>query len=165
MRGFSHESTAATIPVEWYTPPHIFQQLGIIFDLDPCAAPVHDHVPARHKYVLPTNGLIEPWNGTVWLNPPYGKHTGTWVRKLADHGDGIALVFARPDTAWFQEALLSADIVCFVEKRIKFVNGQTGKSDGTPGAGSALLGWGTVAYKAILNSELGVCVQQIKRVC
>lgn len=99
----------------------------------------------------------------MWLNPPYGKHTGTWVRKLADHGDGIALVFARPDTAWFQEALSSADIVCFVEKRIKFVNGQTGKSDGTPGAGSALLGWGTVAYTAILNSELGVCVQQIRR--
>ena len=163
--GFSHESTATTVPVEWYTPPSIFDRLGVVFDLDPCAAPNHDHVPARTKYVLPTDGLAEPWNGTVWLNPPYGKHTGRWVERLAQHGDGIALVFARPDTAWFQKAYGTADIVCFVEKRIKFINGTTGRADGTPGAGSALIGWGDTAYHALIHSGLGVCTRRIERKC
>jgi len=161
-KGFTHESSASTVPVEWYTPPYIFTALGITFDLDPCAAPRHDHVPATHKYVLPDDGLLLPWAGTVWLNPPYGKHTPTWMSKLAGHGDGIALVFARPDTRWFQEAIRTADIICWVDGRIKFVNGATGKSDGTPGAGSALVGYGPKAYNAIVNSGLGVCTTALK---
>lgn len=165
VRGFAHESTDAQVPVEWYTPPSIFDRLGLVFDLDPCAAPAYDHVPAHTKYVLPTDGLTEPWNGTVWLNPPYGKQTGIWVERLAKHGDGIALVFARPDTAWFQRAYHTADIVCFVDKRIKFINGKTGRADGTPGAGSALIGWGNTAYTALINSGLGVCTRRIERNC
>ena len=166
-KGFAHESTATTVPVEWYTPRYIFDALGITFDLDPCSAcaPAYDSVPAHTKYTLPTDGLAEPWHGTVWVNPPYGKHTGTWVKKLADHGDGIALVFARPDTAWFQQAYRTADVVCFVERRIKFVNGFTGKADGTPGAGSALIGYGTKAYNAIVQSGLGICTTAIRGDC
>lgn len=155
-KGFAHESSANTVPVEWYTPPHIFKALNIVFDLDPCGAPHHDHVPARTKYVLPVDGLEQEWNGTVWLNPPYGKQTTIWIDKLIQHNDGIALVFARTDTKWFQEAMLTASVVCFISQRVKFINGSTGESDGTPGAGSALIGWGQKAYEAITQSNLGV---------
>lgn len=157
-RGFGHESSANTVPVEWYTPPHIFTALNMTFDLDPCAAPTHDHVPANTKYVLPVDGLEQDWHGTVWLNPPYGKQTAVWLDKLIKHNDGIALVFARTDTKWFQEAMQTARVVCFVSQRVKFINGTTGESDGTPGAGSALIGWGQKAYDAIINSNLGICM-------
>lgn len=157
-KGFSHESTALSVPVEWYTPPHIFESLKLQFDLDPCAAPQYDCVPALHKYVLPINGLEEQWFGTVWMNPPYGKETKTWIEKLVKHGDGIALVFSRTDTKWFQQAAKSADVVCFLESRVKFINGKTGQTDGTPGAGSCLIGWGRKSFDAITASGLGICM-------
>ena len=49
----------------WLTP----RSLGR-FDLDPCAAP--GWPTADEHYILPTDGLREPWTGRVWLNPPYG---------------------------------------------------------------------------------------------
>jgi hypothetical protein len=160
--GWSHESSAKTVPVEWHTPPSIFDALAIQFDLDPCAAPIFDYVPAKTKYVLPTDGLAEPWHGLVWCNPPYGKKTKIWLEKLAQHGNGIALVFARPDATWFQQAAISADVVCFISKRIKFINGNTGSDSGRPGAGSSLIGWGDRSAQAIIDSGLGVCVKAIK---
>lgn len=158
VKGFAHESSAASVPVEWYTPPYIFEKLKITFDLDPCAAPRHDAVPALNKYVLPVDGLKEQWMGTVWVNPPYGKQTTLWIDKLIKHNDGMALVFARTDTQWFQKAIHSASVICFIESRVKFINGTTGRTDGTPGAGSALIGWGNVARKAIIQSGLGQCM-------
>lgn len=164
-KGFTHESSANSISVEWYTPPCIFEALDTIFDLDPCAAPHHDYVPAYEKYVLPVDGLTQEWSGTVWLNPPYGKQTTVWIDKLIQHNDGIALVFARTDTKWFQKAMLTASVVCFISQRVKFINGLTGKSDGTPGSGSVLIGWGQKAYKTIIESNLGVCVVLTPIVC
>lgn len=164
-RGFTHESTADSVSVEWYTPPQIFQGLGMEFDLDPCAAPYYDHVPARNKYVLPIDGLAENWHGTVWLNPPYGKQTALWIDKLIEHNDGIALVFARTDTKWFQKAMETASVVCFISSRVKFINGKTGNADGTPGAGSALIGWGDKSRTAIMKSGLGICMELSKGKC
>lgn len=34
--GFAHESTK-NITQEWYTPPFVFEKLGLEFDLDPCS--------------------------------------------------------------------------------------------------------------------------------
>jgi hypothetical protein len=59
------------------------------------------------------------------MNPPYSG-VKTWMRKLTEHGDGIALVFNRTDTAWFPAGLAEATVVCFVAGRIKFVSGHTG---------------------------------------
>lgn len=47
------------------------------------------------------NGLIAPWEGRVWCNPPYGKQTFEWMRKCAQHGNAIALIFARTETKGF----------------------------------------------------------------
>ena len=162
MRGFGHESSSSDVPVEWYTPPHIFKALNMTFDLDPCAAPVFDSVPADVKYVWPIDGLEQEWFGTVWCNPPYGKQTTVWLKKLAEHGDGVALVFARTDTKWFQEAAMTADIMCFVGQRVKFINGSTGGSSNSPGAGSVLIGWGQNAVNHIKACGLGFCVTAVK---
>ncbi len=82
--------------VEWYTPPGIFEALGLKFDLDPCAPACGlPWIPAARFYSLPDDGLVKPWEGRVWVNPPYGPHAAKWMRRLAAHGDGIALVFAR----------------------------------------------------------------------
>lgn len=156
--GFTHEAGPYNENVEWYTPRSVFDALGVRFDLDPCS-PGADRscVPAQEHWCLPEHdGLKEPWHGFVWCNPPYGRHTGVWLRKMREHNNGIALVFARTGTSWFQEIADSCSSIVFVAKRIKFISAKTGEPAGSPGADSVLLGWGPMADEALLWCKLGL---------
>lgn len=155
--GFTHESQSAET-VEWYTPRWLIDAIGIHYDIDVCSpGAAKTSIPADLHYTVTEDGLASPWTGTVWCNPPYGRETAIWMKKLADHGDGIALVFARTDTAWFQAAASRATAVCFLAGRIKFIDGRTGKpSLGSPGSGSALLAFGLKAASALTAANLGV---------
>jgi hypothetical protein len=52
---------------------HCREALGGSIDLDPCSNSVaNQRVRAKHFYDEKMNGLIRPWVGTVFLNPPYG---------------------------------------------------------------------------------------------
>ena len=84
-----------------HTPPYIFAGIPLTFDLDP-ASPLSGPVtPARYHYTPEQDGLAQPWFGMVWLNPPYNRREiGKWIAKLAEHGRGVVLVYARTDTAW-----------------------------------------------------------------
>ena len=95
----SHQSPSM-IKDEWLTPPGIIEALGP-FDLDPYAPVSRPWNTARHHYTAIENGMAQPWAGRVWLNPPYGKHTGVWLERLAVHGDGVALIYARTETEMF----------------------------------------------------------------
>lgn len=148
-KGFSHESAAA-LSVEWYTPPWIFQALGINFDLDPCHPGDRlPWVPVSLIYSLPLNGLLMPWSGKVWCNPPYGSETINWLAKMSAHGNGVALVFARTDCAWFHEHVTTADAVLFLKGRVRFVDGAGVSGGGGAGSGSMLIAWGAENVKAL----------------
>ena len=128
---------------EWLTPPWLIQQLGN-FDLDPCA-PVQPPWPtaARH-YSIMDDGLTAPWSGRIWMNPPYGRSTGPWMRRLVQHGDGIALIFARTETKMFFDYVWgAAEAVLFLRGRLKFYH-----VDGTPAANTAGAPSCLVAYGA-----------------
>lgn len=161
--GFGHESSVNE-SIEWYTPPEIFDALGLTFDLDPCSpGEGKSYVPAKRHLTIVDDGLATAWQGTVWMNPPYGPHVPTWLSKLADHGDGIALLFARTDTKWFQTYVAGrADLVCFVDGRIKFFKGGMDERGGSPGAGSVLIAYGKRSADALLASGLGACMQFIE---
>lgn len=78
---------------ECFTPQWIFDQLDLKFDLD-VASPhthTHTHVPASKFYTEQDDGLVQPWFGRVWMNPPFSKPT-PWVRRFVDHAHGIALL-------------------------------------------------------------------------
>lgn len=155
--GMGGHQAAGAVTDEWYTPPSVFEALGLAFDLDPCAPRGGlPWIPARRFLSLDDNGLASTWRGRVWLNPPYGPQTGRWLAKLADHGDGVALVFARTDTTWFQDVAPRADAVCFVRGRIRFIraDGRAGRYTG--GAPSALVGYGPAAAKAVARCGLGL---------
>lgn len=158
MKGFAHESTYNESK-EWYTPPIIFDCLNLEFDLDPCS-PVNTKtwVPAKKKYTVLDNGLMQPWAGLVWMNPPYGTDTPVWMKRLCEHGNGVALVFARTDTQWFHEYATKAHAICFVSGRIKFMK-PDGTEGGTPGAGSLLIGYGETAAQALKDCGLGFTVR------
>ena len=56
-------------------------------------------------YNVIDNGLNQRWQGRVWCNPPYGRETFKWLEKLANHKNGIALIFARTETRGFHEQI------------------------------------------------------------
>jgi phage N-6-adenine-methyltransferase len=142
---------------DWYTPPYIFDALGLEFDLDPAAPPGGvPWIPAARHYSVAEDGLSQPWEGRVWLNPPYSK-PWPWVRRLMEHGDGICLIPGDSSVAAWQEAAQAADAVCFVAGRMKFV--QPG-NDNVMSArfSSVLMAFGEVCADAVVESRLGWAV-------
>ena len=129
---------------DWLTPQHIIKALGP-FDLDPCAAPEPRPWPtAKAHWSRPRiDGLARAWRGRVWMNPPYGTATGEWVAKLAQHGNGIALVFARTDTRfWHDEVFAKADAILFLDGRLTFCYPDGTAAGANSGGPSALVAFG-----------------------
>jgi hypothetical protein len=153
--GFRHERPQGN-STEWYTPPELFEALGIGFDLDPAAPPGGvPWVPARRHFSRSDDGLSQPWQGRVWLNPPYGRDIGRWLERLAEHGDGLALVFARTDTKWFYQAFAAATAVCFIRGRLRFISGDGQTASSAAGAPSLLMAYGLPCAMALAASGLG----------
>jgi phage N-6-adenine-methyltransferase len=159
--GFTHDKKD-NISVDWYTPEWIFTELGLKFDLDP-ASPEGGipWIPVSRYYTEKDNGLAQPWKGKVWLNPPYGKHTINWLRRMHEHRNGIALVFARTDCKWFHDYVAKADAILFLKGRVKFVDG-LGKTGGSgAGSGSMLIAWGKehkAALEGMASKDFGLLV-------
>lgn len=130
----SHEKTSASD--EWYTPRYIFEALGARFISDPYPAPVP--TPSREYCAINRRGA---WGSFVWCNPPYSMINSA-MRLFRDNDSGIALVFARTGTAWWQQHVMQAGAhVMFLRARVKFVRGD-GKPAGSAGSDSALVAFG-----------------------
>jgi hypothetical protein len=135
-----HHSARAGSNV-WLTPPGILAALGE-FDLDPCAASDRPWDTARHHIAPPDDGLSAVWAGRVFLNPPYSD-LERWLGKLADHGRGTAIVFARTETRWFVEHVWSrATAILFLHGRIHFHLPDGSRARGNAGAPSCLVAYG-----------------------
>jgi hypothetical protein len=150
--------------VEWYTPPGIFEALGLEFDLDPCQPYLPlPWIPAKKSYCSLQDGRTHPWEGRVWLNPPYGRETDGWLERFVEHGHGVALVFARTDTEWFQRNALAVDAWCLIRGRLTFVDRDREPSAFNAGAPSVLLAMGKDCVEAVLGSGLGIGVGVTER--
>ena len=142
--GFGHELPNEGKTNDWITPLRIIDAFGYgYFDLDPCASVTQPWSCARKAYTLEQDGLDNPWWGNIWLNPPYGPHTKKWVTKLTEHGQGIALIFARVETRLWQDFIFpTADGFLFPRKRIFFYRPDGTPSNQSSGAPSAFIAWG-----------------------
>jgi hypothetical protein len=116
------------------TPPSLLVALGALrarageyalgpvpFDLDPCASARQPWATARTMWTEYEDGTARQWAGDVWLNPPYGRELYSWLARLAAHGDGAALLYARTDTQGFREWVWGkADALYFFTGRLFF---------------------------------------------
>ncbi len=122
VTGMGGHQSAVMLKDEWLTPPYILAALGP-FDLDPCAPIVRPWPTAAWHFTLKDDGLKQPWNGRVWLNPPYGPPpiVGPWLRRAVEHNEGTALIFARTETELFFETVWNkATAMLFLRGRLSF---------------------------------------------
>ena len=112
--------------VVWETPQDLFDKLNaeFHFDLDVCALP--ENAKCEKYYTPEDDGLLQPWNGVCWCNPPYGKTIGKWIQKayetFAGGGTVVMLLPARTDTKWFHEYIYNKAEIRFIKGRLKFGN-------------------------------------------
>jgi DNA N-6-adenine-methyltransferase (Dam) len=142
---------------DWYTPPAIFDALGIRFDLDPCSPGLGHWVPADRVYTAADDGLRQPWSGKVFMNPPFGGRNGhvPWLLKFFDHGNGIAIVRSYTSSGWWHDHMHRADALLWPRGKTKFIrpDGTVGKA---PGHGVVLIGMGIECCRALEHSGLGM---------
>lgn len=147
----SHHRGHHGLSDRWLTPPEITKALGVL-DLDPCADFDGAYLHAVDNYT--EGGLDRPWEGMVWLNPPYSE-VWTWLERLADHGSGVALIFARTETAGFvREVWGKADSLLFLHGRLHFHHPDGTRAPANSGAPSVLVGYGAEATQRLRECGL-----------
>lgn len=168
MKGIGGHQSPVNETDVWLTPPEIIAALTQYgggrapghgeFALDPCAAPEpRAWKTACVHYALPQDGLTLPWWGRVFLNPPYGSASivGPWMRKLADHNHGTALIFARTETEVFYETVWNkASAILFLKGRLHFYRPDGTRAPGNAGAPSCLVAYGETDAAALAASGL-----------
>lgn len=109
---------------EWETPQKLYDELNEEFHflLDACAT--YENAKCVMYYDKAADGLKQPWIGTVWCNPPYGRGIADWVKKAYEESKNgvtsVLLTFARTDTKWFHEYVLGKAEIRFLRGRVKF---------------------------------------------
>lgn len=137
---------------EWYTPPEYIEAarrvMGSI-DTDPASSELaNETVKAETYYTEEEDGLVNPWTGNVWMNPPYSQPL---ISQFADafaekynadeFTQACVLVNNATETNWYQSLLTYASAVCFLKGRVKFID-KTGNPSGAPLQGQTVLYFG-----------------------
>jgi DNA N-6-adenine-methyltransferase (Dam) len=137
----SHQQTVGRSQVH-ITPKRIIDRLGP-FDMDPCAASPRPWDCARVNITEKENGLIQSWHGRVWLNPPFDQYVvRQWIARLAEHGQGTALLHARTEAGWFEPVWESASGILFMADRIHFHRPDGSRQPANSGAPPVLVAFG-----------------------
>lgn len=143
----------------WLTPPFILDALGH-FDLDPASAPNMPWRTADTMWTKKDDGLSSDrhWFGDVWLNPPYATALiKKFMARMAEHGQGMALVFARTDTEWAEKYVFkapSATGLMMLHGRLHFHDKNGVRAKANAGAPSMLVAYGAEMFDRLHASGL-----------
>lgn len=106
---------------EWYTPQDFYDEVNkeFMFTTDVCAT--HENAKCKHYFTKDDDGLMQEWKGVCWMNPPYGRVIGHWVKKAHDSKcTVVGLLPARTDTKWFHDYIYGKAETRFIKGRLKF---------------------------------------------
>lgn len=109
----------------WSTPQDFYDQLHAEFNftLDPCSDGTN--AKCAKFFTAEDDGLAQDWSqDRVFMNPPYGRVIGNWMRKAADSDTlVVCLVPSRTDTRWWHDYVIDRGAeVRFIKGRLKFGN-------------------------------------------
>lgn len=115
---------------EWYTPAIYIESVRKVLgriDLDPAScAKANETVKAAKFYSEADNGLMQPWHGRVFMNPPYSLNAGFTEKIFKEYDNGnvteaIVLLSAHAvETKWFVPYWDCT--LCFTGCRLKFIS-------------------------------------------
>ena len=111
---------------EWSTPQDFFDKLDkeFHFTLDPCCT--HENAKCEKHYTITEDGLMQDWSSdVVFINPPYGGHTGAWLdkayRESLKGATVVCLIVSSTDRSYWHEIIFPyASQVRWIRGRIKF---------------------------------------------
>lgn len=124
------KSLFSSVKMDWRTPPNIFgdaQERWGPFTIDLAAD--EGNALCDRFYDESDDSLSETWRGIGWLNPPYGRGIGDWVRKahqsvLVDRTAlrVVMLIPARTDTKYFHKWIYEKEgvSIVFLKGRLRF---------------------------------------------
>ena len=107
----------------WYTPQDFYEKLNeeFNFELDVCSDGKNNK--CDKYFTEEEDGLKQKWEGVCWMNPPYGRTIGKWMKKAYESSlEGatvVCLVPSRTDTKWWHDYAMNGEIR-FVKGRLKF---------------------------------------------
>lgn len=107
----------------WPTPKKLFEELDqeFGFTLDPCAST--ENAKCARFFSVQEDGLTQEWTGVVFMNPPYGREIGKWMKKAFESSTQgatvVCLIPSRTDTQWWHEYAMRGEIR-FIKGRLYF---------------------------------------------
>jgi ParB family chromosome partitioning protein len=148
---------------EWYTPPEIVQAVRAVLgtiDLDPASTPeANAVVGAERIYTAADNGLVQPWAGRVYLNPPYRSSLiEPFIARLrccyeaGEVSAAIVLVNNATETEWFAELAAITSAVCFPKGRVRYWRPDGAGPGALQGQAIAYVGKDTARFMAEFRS-------------
>jgi len=150
---------------QWYTPVEIIDRVKAVFggtiDLDPASCPAANKiVRASEYYDESDDGLKQDWYGNVFCNPPYSTpKVGQFCEKVVDEyendniNSAIFLLKEGATNAWFRP--LRPYLTGYLDKRVKFIDGTTGKICESPRSGHCLVYLGPYVKQFICTMSVG----------
>jgi len=112
----------------WGTPWPLFRRIDALFgpcELDVCA--VAENAKCQSFLSPEVDGLSVRWRGVCWMNPPYGRGLGDWLKKAQQETEAgharrvVCLIPSRTDTKWWHETVLpQARVIVYIRGRVKF---------------------------------------------
>jgi hypothetical protein len=146
---------------DWYTPQWIFEKMNVTFDLDVCAPPGGvPWIPAIRSFSIDDDGLVQPWEGFIWCNPPYSAPFA-WCDKWVIHGNGVIVLRADLSSRGPAAAFAAATSLFVPTPRLQFVNGH-GEKQGSVNFSTVLLGVGEDADWALGGLVTRGMVRQLR---
>jgi phage N-6-adenine-methyltransferase len=120
--GVGMKETAFT---EWETPQEFYNALDAEFSFtcDVCAT--HKNAKHIHFFTPEQNGLLQEWNGACWMNPPYDKSIGLWMKKAWEASQAgttvVCLIQGRStDTIWWHKFAMKSSEIRYIKDRLHF---------------------------------------------
>jgi len=108
---------------EWATPRNLFDAYDAEFGFTTDVFAVPENAKCERYFTPEMDGLAQEWTGVCWMNPPYGRGIGAWIRKAWESAQTgatvVCLIPARTDTAWWHD-YASRGEVRFLRGRVKF---------------------------------------------